>query len=303
MKERLVELGYGAGWGVIRALPKPAAWAIFRTAADRAARRNGPGRQRLARNLRRVVGPEVSEDELNGLVREGLRSYARYWLEAFRLPSLSPQQVRQTFRMDNSHLIKEAVEAGTGCVIALPHAGNWDFAGAWVCSQGWSITTVAERLKPEGVYQKFVAYREKLGMHIVPATGGDRPPIDVLIDALGDAHVVPLLADRDLSTRGIEVDFFGAKTRMPPGPALLALRTGAPLLTVSLWYEGDRPCGRVDGPLPIPGPEVGSLDARAKVLTQTVADHLAEGIAKHPTDWHMLQRLWLSDASAAKKTG
>ena len=197
--------------------------------------------------------------------------------------------------MDNDHLIGDAVAAGTGCVIALPHAGNWDFAGAWVCGLGWRVTTVAERLKPEAVYQRFVDYRESLGMRIVPATGGDRPPIEVLVDALGQARVVPLLADRDLSARGVEVQFFGARTRMPAGPALLALRTGAPLLTVSLWYEGAIARGRVHGPLPIPGPEAGTLDVRTRLLTQTIADHLAEGIARHPADWHMMQRMWLDE--------
>jgi KDO2-lipid IV(A) lauroyltransferase len=293
VKERLVEVGYGAGWRVIRTLPESAGWALFRTAADRAARGGGPSAQRLALNLRRVVGPEVSEAELATLVRDGMRSYARYWLQAFRLPSISPQHVLETFRMENAHYMADAVAAGTGCVVALPHAGNWDYAGAWVNAHGWKLTTVAERLKPEGVYQRFVAYRESLGMQIVPATGGERPPIEVLVDALGDAHVVPLLADRDLSARGIEVDFFGARTRMPAGPALLALRTGAPLLTVSLWYEDGRPCGRVDPPVPVPGPEFGTMDARIRTLTQAIADRLAIGIAEHPSDWHMLQRLWL----------
>lgn len=303
MKDRLVELGYATGWGLIRTLPASVTWPVFRAAADRAAAKKGAGAQRLARNLRRVVGPEVSEAELDLLVRDGLRSYARYWLQAFRLPAIPPAEVLSTFQMDNAQVIADAVEAGTGCVIALPHAGNWDYAGAWVCGHGWGLTTVAERLKPESMYQRFVAYRESLGMTIVPASGGDRAPIEVLVDALAKAHVVPLLADRDLSARGIEVDFFGARTRMPAGPALLALRTGAPLLAVSLWYEGDQPRGRVTGPLPVPGADVGSLDARVRVLTQTVADHLAAGIAEHPTDWHMLQRLWLDDQRLANQPG
>jgi lauroyl/myristoyl acyltransferase len=295
----LVELGYGAGWSVVKALPESVTWPLFRAGADRAARRGGPGAQRLRRNLRRVVGPELPESELDLLVRDGLRSYARYWLEAFRLPAYSRERLHEGFRLENGERIGEAVEAGTGCVIALPHAGNWDFAGAWVCSNGWPLTTVAERLRPEGVYQKFVAYRESLGMEIIPTEGGGRPPIEVLEDRLRQARVVPLLADRDLSARGIEVNFFGEPTRMPAGPALLALRTGAPLFTVSLWYEdGVRSRGRLDGPLPLPAAEVGSLDARVRALTQTIADHLAAGIAAHPADWHMLQRLWLADVPA-----
>jgi lauroyl/myristoyl acyltransferase len=292
LRERPIELGYAAGWRVIRTMPESVSWSLFRAAADRAARKRGPGTQRLARNLRRVVGPELSEAELDVLVRDGLRSYARYWLQAFRLPSLASRRVLATFRMENGHILGDAVAAGTGCVVALPHAGNWDYAGAWVCANGWKLTTVAERLKPEGVYQRFVAYRESLGMQIVAATGGSRPPLDILVDAIADSHIVALLADRDLSARGIEVDFFGARTRMPAGPALLAIRTGAPLVTVSLWYDGDQPCGRVNHPIPMPDPALGSLDARVRALTQTVADQLAAGIAEHPADWHMLQRLW-----------
>jgi len=298
---RVAELGYAAGWRVVRALPRSVAWSLFRAGADRAARRPGPGTRRLAQNLRRVVGPEVSEDELGRLVREGLRSYARYWLEAFRLPTLSPEEIQRGFRLERAHLLGDAVKAGTGCVVALPHAGNWDFAGAWVCGKGWPLTTVAERLRPEGLYRRFLAYRESLGMEIIPTVGGQRPPIDVLEDRVRAARIVPLLADRDLSARGVEVEFFSGRTRMPAGPALLALRTGAPLFVVSLWYEGDFPCGYVAGPVEVPGPEAGALDARVKALTQVIADQLAEGIAQHPADWHMLQRLWLDDLDSTPR--
>ena len=300
MSGRLLEWGYAAGWLLIRVMPRSWAWWIFRTGADRAARKRGPGTQRLERNLRRVVGPAVSPADIDVLVRQGLRSYARYWLDAFRLPAISREQVLADFQLERGHLVGDAVAAGTGCVIALPHAGNWDFAGAWVCANGWPLTTVAERLKSEGVYRRFLAFRESLGMEIIPTVGGERPPMDLLADRLshgtaGRGTVVPLLADRDLSARGVEVEFFGGRTRMPAGPALLAIRTGAPLYVCSLWYEPDGPRGRMMGPVAIPDPASGPLDVRVRALTQTVADHLAEGIAEHPGDWHMLQRLWLAD--------
>jgi lauroyl/myristoyl acyltransferase len=296
VRQRISGWAYAAGWRLVRALPESWAWAAFRAGADRAARQRGPGARRLAGNLRRVVGADVSTEELDRLVRDGLRSYARYWLDAFRLPSLSRERIRRGFRLERADLLLDAVRAGTGCVVALPHAGNWDYAGAWICGHdGVKLTTVAERLKPESLYQRFVAYRESLGMEIIPTVGGERPPIDVLIDRLAESRIVPLLADRDMSVRGIDVDFFGGRARMPAGPALLALRTGAPLFCCSLWYEDGLACGRIDGPLPVPPPGSGSLDARVRVLTQTVADTLAEGIAKHPGDWHMLQRLWLDE--------
>jgi phosphatidylinositol dimannoside acyltransferase len=290
---RVVDWGYAAGWSLIKAMPRSMAWSLFRAGADRAAGKQGPGTQRLRRNLRQVVGPELPESELDILVRDGLRSYARYWLEAFRLPKYTKAEILRTFTLENADALGAAVQAGTGCVVALPHAGNWDYAGAYVCARGWPLTTVAERLRPESVFQRFVAFRESLGMEIIPLSGGERPPMDVLEDRLTKAHIVPLLADRDLSTRGVEVEFFGGRTRMPAGPALLALKTGAPLFTVSLWYDGERPTGRVSEPLPLPPASAGGLDVRVKLLTQTVADRLGAGIAEHPTDWHMLQKLWL----------
>ncbi|WP_229398356.1 phosphatidylinositol mannoside acyltransferase [Micromonospora okii] len=291
----LTELGYVAGWRLARALPRPVVAAAFRAGADRAHRSGGPGTARLRANLRRVVGPELPEAELDDLVRRGLRSYARYWMEAFRLPALSRAQILSGFRLAPAGVERLAadVAAGRGAVVALPHAGNWDAAGAWVAATGWPITTVAERLKPEGVYQRFLAFRRGLGMEILPTHGGERPPFDVLVDRLRAGAVVPLLADRDLSARGIEVDFFGARTRMPAGPALLAIRTQAPLYVASMWYEADAACASITDPLPLPDPDSGPLDERVRVLTQRIADGLAAGIARHPQDWHMLQRMWL----------
>ncbi|MEV1289878.1 phosphatidylinositol mannoside acyltransferase [Micromonospora sp. NPDC049679] len=291
----LVEVGYGAAWRVVRALPGPLAAAAFRVGADRAHRKGGRGVDRLAANLRRVVGPDLRPAQFDTLVRDGLRSYARYWMEAFRLPSLSREEILRSFRLEGADLLAEDVATGRGAVVALPHAGNWDAAGAWVAAMGWPLTTVAERLKPEGVYRRFLAFRERLGMEIIPTEGGERPPFDLLADRVAAGHVVPLLADRDLSARGVEVTFFGGRTRMPAGPALLALRTGAPLYVASMWYEADAACGRLEGPLTVPGAESGPLNERVRALTQQIADLLAAGIARHPEDWHMLQRMWLDD--------
>lgn len=292
MKDRLVEWGYAAGWRLVRVLPKRVSWAVFRAGADRAARKRGPGMQRLHRNLSTVVGADASDE----LMRQAARSYARYWLEAFRLPSLSAEEIKAGFRLDGWELLRDAHKAGTGAIVALPHSGNWDAAGASVAAQGIPITTVAERLKPEGLFRRFLAYRESIGLRIIPLTGGSTPVMEALEAALREAHIVPLLADRDLSARGVEVVFFGGRTRMPAGPAFLALRTGAPLFVVSLWYDGDLPVGRVHGPVPVPSASAGPLDVRVRQLTQSIADLLQAGIAEHPADWHMLQKLWLADA-------
>ncbi|MBA3488128.1 MAG: phosphatidylinositol mannoside acyltransferase, partial [Longispora sp.] len=277
----------------VRAIPGPIAGMAFRAGADFAAHGKGDAARRLAANLRRVVGPEMPDEEFNALVRAGLRSYARYWLETFRLPTRTHAQLLTDFRMDRGELLLAHAAAGEGAIIALPHGGNWDAAGAWGAASGIPITTVAERLRPEGLYRKFLAFREGLGMHIIPSSGGDQPPADLLAERIEAGHLVPLLADKDLSRRGVEVKFFGGRTRMPGGPAMLSIRTGAPLYVVSMWYEPDVARGRLIGPLKVP--TRGSLGARISELTQLVADTMAQGIAEHPEDWHMLQRLWLDD--------
>jgi len=293
VRQRLLTWGYIAGWAVIRALPERVVAAAFRMGADLAWRRDGRGPQRLAVNLRRVVGPGVGEDDLRALTRAGMRSYARYWLEVFRLPVMSPERIVSGARTVNVEALHAAHQAGRGVIVALPHTGNWDHAGAWAVQIGMPFTTVAERLEPAAVFDRFVAYREGLGMEVLALTGGPRPPFEVLAERLRAGRLVCLLGDRDLSDRGIEVDFFDGRTRMPPGPALLALRTGAPLLPVSLWYEGRDWGIRIHDQVAVPA--TGKVGGKVAAMTQQVADAFAEGIAAHPQDWHMLQRLWLAD--------
>ncbi len=293
MKQRCVAWAHIAGWALVRALPEPVARTVFRFSADLAWRRGGAGARRLAGNLRRVVGPDMSEPDFRRLVRAGLRSYARYWLEVFRLPVTSPERIVSGARTINAEAIHRAHAAGNGVIIALPHTGNWDHAGAWVVLIGMPFTTVAERLEPAALFDRFVAYREGLGMEVLPLTGGKTPPFEVLADRLRAGRLVCIVGDRDLSKRGIEVSFFGGRTRMPAGPALLAVRTGAPLLPATLWYEGDDWGIRIHDPIQVPPGR--SPTERVKMMTQRLADAFAEGIAAHPQDWHMLQRVWLDD--------
>ncbi len=292
MRERLIELGYAAGWRLVRALPLPAARALFTAAADRAFRGNGPATQRLRRNLRQVAGPDMPEAELDALVRDGLRSYARYWMEAFRLPSQTREQFLAGFRVVQDDELHKVMADGKGVILALPHVGNWDAAAAWLVSHGYKLVVVAERLRPEGVFEQFVAYREKLGMEVIPLTGAQRAPLDVLAEKAQQGYAVALLSDRDLSARGVEVQFFGGRTRMPPGPALLALRTGAPLYAVDIFYTPDQAVASITR-IAMPAADEGALDVRVKLVTQRLADAFAAGIAAHPQDWHMLQKLWL----------
>lgn len=288
MKDRLIEVGFAAGWRLVRALPLPVGRALFNAAADRAYRKNGPGTQRLRQNLSRIV----ADGDLEATVRAGLRSYARYWLEAFRLPSQTKAQFLAGFHMepDSYDQLKTAVADGNGVILTLGHVANWDAAAAWVVSNGWPMVTVAERLKPEGVFRQFVAYREKLGMEVLPLTGGERAPLDVLAERLGQGWVVALLGDRDLSRNGVEVTFFGGRTRMPGGPAILAIRTNAPLFAADLSFSPTQTVAVLRRIVP---PTDGPLNVRVKQTTQALADAYAAGIAANPQDWHMLQKLWL----------
>lgn len=291
-QERLTDALYGFGWSAVKTLPEPVAVRLGRTVADLAWKRRGKGVRRLESNYARVL-PDASPDRLGELSRAGMRSYLRYWMESFRLPAWSEERIRNGFDPKDVHHLTDGLAAGRGVVLALPHMANWDLAGAWVTTAlGTPFTTVAERLKPETLYDRFVAYREGLGMEVLPHSGGSA--FGTLARRLRDGGLVCLVADRDLSASGVRVGFFGEPARMPAGPALLAQQTGALLLPVTLWYD-DSPVmqGRVHPPIEVP--ETGTRAEKTSVMTQALADAYASGIAEHPEDWHMLQRLWLAD--------
>lgn len=291
--ERASDAGYAAGWRVVRALPDGVARALFDKGADFAASRRG-GPQQLRRNLARVLSV-VPEDVPDSLVRASIRSYARYWREAFRLPSmdLGAQSAIIDGCVEGREHLDAALAEGVGAVLALPHSGNWDMAGMWLVRYYGRFSTVAERLKPESLYQRFVDYRESLGFEIFPLSGGERPPLALLSERLRDNKIVCLLAERDLARHGVPVTFFGEPTRMAPGPAKLALDTGAHLLPVHSYFDGDS-----WGFAILPRIDVADGVEQA---TQELADAFASGIARHPEDWHMLQPLWLDDLSAARR--
>ena len=299
LRDGVVLLGYTGGWSAVRHLPERAAYALFRRIADAGWRRRGPSVQRLEANLSRALGT-TDEDALREASRAGMRSYLRYWCEAFRLPDWDRRRVVEHIRVEGEQNMREPLATGRGAVAALPHMANWDHAGAWGCLTGAAVTTVAERLRPERLFERFVAYREGLGMEILPLTGGTDDVFVTLADRLKQGRLVPLLADRDISRRGIEVKLFGEAARVPAGPAALAMRTGAALLPVTLWYEGEEPdhtlVVRFHEEVPPPHGVRGS--ARVVHMTQAVADKFSAGIAEHPEDWHMLQPLFLADLAA-----
>ncbi|MET0133458.1 MAG: phosphatidylinositol mannoside acyltransferase [Kibdelosporangium sp.] len=296
MKERLVDAAYAAGWGLVRGLPEGLATSAFRAGADLAARRGGTGARQYRRNLARVR-PEAGAEELDDLVRQGLRSYARYWKETFRLPSMDAKDIAR--RVDENTIGREVVDdalaRGRGIVFALPHTGNFDASGIWLAQNYGRFTTIAERLKPESVWQRFRAYRESLGFEVLPLTGGEVSPYRVLVQRLHQNGIVCLVADRDLTRMGIPVDFFGERTRMPAGPSRLAAATGATLATVDNLFVGDgwglhfHPTKQAESRADVPA------------ATQALADIYARNIAEYPADWHMLQPLWLADLDDSRR--
>ncbi|GAB2748091.1 phosphatidylinositol mannoside acyltransferase [Streptomyces bullii] len=295
-QERLIDGLYGLGWGTVKKLPEPVAVRLGRTIADLAWKQRGKGVRRLESNYARVV-PDASPERLAELSRAGMRSYLRYWMESFRLPAWSAERIGAGFEAKDIHYLTEGMAAGKGVILALPHLANWDLAGAWATTKlGIPFTTVAERLKPETLYDRFVAYREGLGMEVLPHSGG--AAFGVLARRLRAGGLVCLVADRDLSASGVEVEFFGETARMPAGPALLAQQTGALLLPVTLWYD-ETPVMRGQVHPPVDVPQSGTRAEKTSVMTQALADVFASGIADHPQDWHMLQRLWLKDLDPA----
>ncbi|MEU4037703.1 phosphatidylinositol mannoside acyltransferase [Streptomyces collinus] len=295
--DRLSDTLYGVGWGTVKKLPEPVAIRLGRTIADLAWKQRGKAVLRLEANYARVV-PDATPERLRALSRAGMRSYLRYWMESFRLPAWSAERVRAGFDPKDIHRLTDGLASGQGVILALPHLANWDLAGAWVTTKLQTpFTTVAERLKPETLYDRFVAYREGLGMEVLPHSGGSA--FGTLARRLRDGGLVCLVADRDLSASGVEVDFFGEKARMPAGPALLAQQTGALLLPVTLWYD-DSPVMKGQVHPAVEVPLSGSRAEKTSVMTQALADAFATGIADHPEDWHMLQRLWLADLDPAK---
>ncbi|WP_433548536.1 phosphatidylinositol mannoside acyltransferase [Streptomyces sp. CA-294286] len=290
-KDKLVDGAYGLGWAGVRKLPEPVANGLGRVIADRVWKRRGKSVLQLEANLARVV-PDAGPARLRALSRAGMRSYMRYWMESFRLPAWSRERIATGVEIQDIHRLTNTLEAGRGVVLALPHMANWDLAGAYATTHlGHPFTTVAERLKPESLFDRFVAYREGLGMEVVPHTGGSA--FGTLARRLRAGGLVCLVADRDLSASGVEVKFFGESTRMPAGPAILAQQTGALLLPATLWFDGTMMRGRVHPPVDVP--ETGTRAEKSSVMTQALADAFASGIAEHPEDWHMLQRLWLAD--------
>lgn len=296
MLDQATYAAYATGWSLVRHMPERVAYRSFEGIADQIWRKHGSGVRQLEKNLARVTGLAVDSAEMRDLSRRGMRSYLRYWCDAFRLPSWSRERAAASFAMSTFEPVKQSLAAGRGVICVLPHMGNWDHAGVWASLEMAPVLTVAEKLEPAKLYEAFVDFRRGLGMDVLGL--GEGGVYERLAARLEQGGLVCLLGDRDLTPRGVDVTFFGEKTRFPAGAAALAVDTGAALHPVILYRVGKGNGGDIRPEIPVP--TSGTRDEKISHLSQGVADAFADGIAAHPEDWHMLQKLWLSDLDQAR---
>lgn len=287
MKDWFTYLIYSALWKVLRILPESVAYGLFNAIARFAYLRNGKRTRRLRQNYQKVA-PHLNGSELETLVQDGLRSAMRYWCDTFRISDWSRERINSTVTTNHEEFLLTPVREKRGVIVALPHAGNWDHAGAYFCALGVRVNTVAEHLKPEKLFRKFLEFREHIGMQVLDIDAG---VLDELTALLKEGELVALVADRDLSKSGIDVDFFQSTARMPAGPALLAFQTGADLITA---YVGFRE-GGINITFTPPVAIDRSADKKQEVarVTQVLAQRFEDAIAADPKSWHMQQRIFI----------
>jgi lauroyl/myristoyl acyltransferase len=289
LRKRLVRAIYGVGWRVAPKLPDRLVSVIISVISRVALRRDGVHVRTLRRNLAAATNERISDD----LLGAALQSYLRTFYEVLALPAWSQEEIRRRVYAVNEQAVREAY-AGPGAVVALPHSGNWDLAGAWACATGMPVTTVVEQLPPEE-FAAFLAFRERLGMQVL--SHRDPDALSALIAAIHRRRVVCLLADRDLGQTGVSVTWRGQPITMPAGPALVARRTGAALLPAVCQFS-ERGMSIVIGDKITPRPGREGLVA----MMQEVADFFAETIAKQPEDWHMMQPFFVDHDTPTEAT-
>lgn len=291
IRNRAIVWAYRAMERFVMSTPERLGRAVADAAAHAAYRALPRVREVVAANQARVIGRPVDDPLVRAATEECFELYARYWYDTFRARVISHDEVlrRTTFR-DGKH-IDEALEAGRGCITVLPHMGNWDIGGHWLAINGYRVASVAEDLRPREIFEQFLRHREALGLRIIPLLEGTHVG-QQLAGLLSDNWVVALVADRDLSGRGVEVEMFGASRRLPAGPALLSLSTGAPLLVCPTWTMPEGWLVQVGAPLEIE--RTGRMKEDVTALTRRMGEEFERAIAARPPDWHLFQPAWPS---------
>lgn len=295
-RETLGYWGYRSAEWLAMSLPERTGRRVFETLGRVAHRRLHGVRATVAANQARVLGAEPSDARVDHATREAFELYARFWFDAFRIRTMPEKEFNERIVVFGVENIDRALEAGKGCVCALPHMGNWDAAGHWFGANGYRIAAVAEELRPPRLYELFLRHREELGMRIVGLTKEGHVG-QQLKQLLSENWMVALVADRDLTGRGTEVEMFGATRRVPAGPALLSLSSGAPLVVCPVYTRDDGWEVRIEEPLEIE--RTGVIREDVAALSRLMAERFERAIAAKPTDWHMFQPAWDGSASAA----
>lgn len=292
MKNRLTSFGFWIGTSFLWWFPEGIIRGLFTVMADVVWLMNTRGVRQLKLNLSRVIDVLPESKKVRHLSRLGLRSYMRYYCETFLLSRWTPEKIKSSVRAENDNEVRKALSTG-GIILTLPHSGNWDLAGAWTTLSLRQISTVAERLKPESVFKKFLKLRTDLGIDVVPLKG-TTGVYEFLRERLNQGNIVPLLGDRDVAKSGMNNDFFGAKASLPVGAALLALDTGRPIFTCSTWYDGAQLVITFDDPIYVSATDIPPRERLriAQQVSAQIADRFANHISEHPEDWHMLQPVW-----------
>lgn len=280
--------------GAVRVLPGPVLNGAAGLVAAGSVRLSSEQRSMAERNMRRVLGEDAAPELVDRAVREVFDSYGRYWVDTLRLPNLSDRRIADGFTHDGLEHLEAAMDRDVGPILALPHVGGWEWAARWlVAVRGWEVTAVAESLEPPELFEWFLDLREQMGVHIVPLGASAGSEVSA---ALAAGRITCLLSDRDLTGTGIPVEFFGESTRLPGGPALMALRSGAALLPTAVYFEGDR-CHAVVEP-PLETERRGTIRSDVARVTQDLAHAMERQIRRAPEQWHLLQPNWPSDYRA-----
>lgn len=284
---------------VARWMPERLAYGVANLVGTMQARRAGKKGKttQIERNLARVTGLPIGSDELYAVVAEAHRSYARYWLETFRAVRVDAQFFLARTTDTNAENIDKMLARGKGAVILIGHCGNWDAAGAWAGARGWRVHTVAEKLRPQRMFDFFVDHRARLGLVIYPAEKGVTRK---LVEAVENGAVVPLLGDRDLKGTGVEVSFFGETATFPRGTAALAVRTQVPILFAGVrgMRHADNKWGwhvEVSDPIELETGDAADVESAVDELTRKAVAQLEDFIRRYPSEWHVFQPFWPAD--------
>jgi KDO2-lipid IV(A) lauroyltransferase len=293
----VVTPAYRSAYAIAQVLPGSVVDVLAPGVAGLAAFRPGDQRAMVERHQRRV-DPGLNGAELQRRVREVFRSYGRYYGESFRLPTIAADELDRGLTRDGFEHVEESLARGVGPMLVLPHLGSWEWCAYWLTRvRKIPVTAIVERLEPPALFDWFVEFRERIGMEIVPL-GPDAGR--AIVKAIKQAHVIALLCDRDIGGGGSEVTFFGETTTLPSGPAVLALRTGAPLIPTGVYDQGGGRHHAVIRP-PIPVERRGSFRDDVARITQAMAGELEGLIRRRPEQWHLLQPNWPSDRPGARR--